>query len=148
MYDSVLVGTDGSEDAAVAIEYAVELANRLDVPLHGLAVVEERIAYDNAIVDPESVERQLRDSAQDALDELERTAAEQGVSVLTSVRSGVPHEEILAYADEYDVSTIVVGSQGRSAFKRALLGSTTDALVRLSPVPVLVVGGGDGTSDK
>ena len=143
MYDSVLVATDGSDDASIAVTHAIELARRLETPLHAIAVVETRTAYDNAIVDPEEVERRLREEAETTLEELESLAVDADVAVETAVREGVPHEEILGYADEHGVDTIVVGSRGRSSFRRALLGSTVDAIVRLSPVPVVVVGEGD-----
>ncbi|SFS75573.1 universal stress protein [Halostagnicola kamekurae] len=139
MYDSILVGTDGSDDASAAVRDAVSLARALEVPLYGVAVVETRTAYDTGLVDPEEAEERLRARAQDSLEALERAASDAGVSVTTSVRSGPPHEEILAYADERDVGLVVVGSHGRSSFRRALLGSTVDAILRLSERPVLVV---------
>lgn len=139
MYDSILVATDGSDDASAAVRDAVSLARALEVPLYGVAVVETRTAYDTGLVDPEEAEERLRARARDSLEALERTASDAGVSVTTSVRSGPPHEEILAYADERDVGLVVVGSHGRSSFRRALLGSTVDAILRLSERPVLVV---------
>ncbi|MFC6718571.1 universal stress protein [Natrialbaceae archaeon GCM10025810] len=146
MYDSILVATDGSDAATDAVERGVELARRLEVPVHGVAVVEERTAYDNAIVDPEEVEARLEERAQAALSALEEAALEAGVSAVTAIRSGVPHEEILTYAAEHDVDVIVVGARGRSSFRRALLGSTADAVVRYADVPVLLVGGEDSRS--
>ncbi len=144
MYDSILVATDGSDDASAAVTDAVSLARALDIPLHGVAVVETRTAYDSGLVDPEEVEQRLREHARNSLETLEQVAADAGVSVTTSVRTGPPHEEILAYADEREIGLIVVGSHGRSSFRRALLGSTVDAVVRLSERPVLVVDD-DGT---
>ncbi|WP_276253851.1 universal stress protein [Halomontanus rarus] len=146
MYDSVLVATDGSEASAAAVDHGIALAARLEVPLHGLAVVETRTGYDNAIVDPDEVETRLRSEAETALESVESTAREADVTVVTACRTGVPHEEILAYVEERDVDLVVIGAQGRSTFRRVLLGSTADALVRLSPVPVLVVGD-DGAAD-
>lgn len=46
---------------------------------------------------------------------------------------------ILEYADEHDVDLIVMGSHGRRGFRRLLLGSVTAEVVRLAPMPVLVV---------
>ncbi|AHF99033.1 universal stress protein UspA [Halostagnicola larsenii XH-48] len=139
MYDSILVATDGSDDASAAVTNAISLARALEIPLYGVAVVETRTAYDTGIVDPEEAEDRLRDQARDSLEALERAASEAGVSVTTALRTGPPHEEILAYADERDIGLLVVGSHGRSSFRRALLGSTVDAVVRLSERPVLVV---------
>lgn len=140
MYDSFLVATDGSDDASVAVEHAVALADRLEVPLYGVAVVETRREYDNAIVDPETVEKRLRERAASTLEEIETRAEAADVPLETAIRTGVPHEEIIAYGEDHDVGAIVVGARGRSSFRRTLLGSTVDAVVRLSPIPVLVVG--------
>jgi nucleotide-binding universal stress UspA family protein len=142
MYDSLLVATDGSDAASTATAHAVGLADRLDATLYGIAVVESRTDYDNAIINPEEARRHLRERAERSLDDLEETAATTGVDVETVCRSGVPHEEILAYAEECDAGAIVVGARGGSEFKRALLGSTVDAVTRLATRPVLVVSNG------
>lgn len=144
MYDSILVATDGSDAASTAVDHGIELSTRLEVPLYAISVIESRTEYDNAIVDPDEADRRRRADAASWLSEIEERAAEAGVSVETDVRSGVPHEEILAYADEYDAGAIVLGSRGRSPFKRALLGSTADRVVRLADRPVVVVGSQDG----
>ncbi|MFP9062244.1 universal stress protein [Natrialbaceae archaeon A-chndr2] len=140
MFNSLLVATDGSEPSQRAIDHAVNLASRLEVPLHAIAVLESRTEYDSAIVDPEVVRAQQERQAQAALETVETAASEQGISVVTVRREGIPHEEILTYAEERDIETLVVGARGRSAFRGALLGSTVDALVRQSPRPVVVVG--------
>ncbi|WP_226006113.1 universal stress protein [Natrinema salinisoli] len=140
MYDSILVATDGSEAAATAIDHAIALAQRFDAPLYGIAVVDERTEYDTGIVDPEEARRHLEERAAGWLADLETTATDGDVSVETTVRSGVPHEEILDYAAERDADAVVLGSRGRSSFKGALLGSTVDRVVRTADRPVLVVG--------
>ena len=141
MYDSVLVATDGSDDASLAVSHAVGLARDLEADLYGVSVVETRREYDNAIVDPEEVRRRLRADARDALGDLEASAGSAGIEAETAVLEGVPHEEVLGYADDHDVDAIVVGARGESSFRRVLLGSTVDAIVRLSSVPVVIVGG-------
>lgn len=142
MYDSLLVATDGSDTASLAAEHAIGLAKRLDATLYGVAVVETRTAYDNDIVDPDEAERRLRERAEASLAALEEAADDAGIHVETGLRAGVPHEEIVAHADERGIDAIVVGSRGRSEFKRALLGSTVDGVTRLATRPVLVVGNG------
>ncbi|AGB36941.1 universal stress protein [Natronococcus occultus] len=140
MYDSILVATDGSEAASVAVEHAIDLASGLGATLYGVAVVETRTEYDNAIVDPDEAEDHLCERAEATLASLEERAAGADVPVETAVRVGVPHDEIVTYADDCGVDAIVVGARGRSSFKGALLGSTVDAVVRLATRPVLVVG--------
>lgn len=140
MYDSILVATDGSDGASLAVDHAIELAAKLGASLETIAVIEQRTDYDNAIVDPDEVDRTLRDRAAAALDAVEAEATAAGISVETTIRSGVPHEEIVACAADSDVDAIVVGAQGGSGLRRALLGSPVDGVVRLADRPVLVVG--------
>ncbi|MEY7847834.1 universal stress protein [Natrarchaeobius sp. A-rgal3] len=140
MYESILVATDGSDGGAQAADHAIELARQFGVPLYGVAVLETRTEYDNAIVDPQEVERRQRERAEDVLSRLEAQADDAELSTETEIRSGVPHEEILAAADERNAGVIVVGARGRSSLKGALLGSTVDRLVRVANRPVLIVG--------
>jgi nucleotide-binding universal stress UspA family protein len=62
-----------------------------------------------------------------------------GLQAQPVLRHGIPFKEALAVADEMDVSLIVLGSQGRSAVREMLAGSTFENVARLSRQPVLVV---------
>jgi nucleotide-binding universal stress UspA family protein len=55
------------------------------------------------------------------------------------VRSGDPADVILAAAREFDADAIVMATRGRGLVSRALLGSTTERIVKESTIPVLVV---------
>lgn len=139
MYDRILVATDGSAAARRAADHAVELARRYDATLHAVYVVESRLGYDNAIVDPETVRENLRADGEAALDDVE--AAADGRDVVTAIREGVPHEELLAYVDQEGIDLVALGATGRSSFKTVLLGSTAERLARAGVVPVLLVDG-------
>jgi nucleotide-binding universal stress UspA family protein len=52
---------------------------------------------------------------------------------------GRPTDEILRLRDEVSADLIVIGSRGLNAFKRVLLGSDAEGVVRHAPCPVLVV---------
>ncbi|EMA42581.1 universal stress protein [Halobiforma nitratireducens] len=143
MYDAILVATDGSDTGTAAVEHAIGLAERFDADLVGMTVLESRTEYDNAIVDPEEVARRREQRADEIVDDLEAAATDAGITVETTVESGVPHEEIVAAATERAADVIVVGSRGRSSFKRALLGSTVEGVVRFADRPVVVVDGSE-----
>jgi nucleotide-binding universal stress UspA family protein len=138
MYSRILVATDGSDTAQRATRQALDLARQYGAELHAVYVIETRTGYDNAIVDPDTVRQNLREDGEAALTAVE-TEAEPDVSVVTSVREGVPHEELLTYVADQGIDLVVTGAKGRSAFKTILLGSTTEALLRADQVPVLVV---------
>ncbi len=51
---------------------------------------------------------------------------------------GEPGPTICDYAAEVGAAVILIGSRGRGGFKRALLGSVSDHVVRNAPCPVVV----------
>lgn len=140
MYETILLATDGSDDAGRALEHAITLASGTDATIHAVSVVETRTAYDNAIVDPDEVRKNLRNDAVEALEVVEKAAEEAGVECHTAVDEGPPPARLLEHAERVDADVIVIGATGRSQFKRLLLGSTAEQLLSESPVPVVVVG--------
>ena len=55
------------------------------------------------------------------------------------LRHGTPYAEILKYARELDIDLIVLGTEGRTGLRHALLGSVAEKIVRTSNCPVLTV---------
>jgi nucleotide-binding universal stress UspA family protein len=71
---------------------------------------------------------------------LEQTAKELGFPNLRRVcLNGTPAERLTDLAEAEGVDLIVVGSKGRGAVSRMLIGSTSDRLIHISKKPVLVV---------
>src|SRR6185295_14135634 len=62
-----------------------------------------------------------------------------GLSLRKRVLCGAPPEMIIAAAAESGADLIVMSTHGRSGLMRLLYGSVTEAVLRGSPVPVLVV---------
>ena len=62
-----------------------------------------------------------------------------GVACTTSVRIGIPYEEILKEAEMTGPDSIVVGAKVGPAFGRFLLGGTAERVARHAPCPVLVM---------
>jgi nucleotide-binding universal stress UspA family protein len=63
----------------------------------------------------------------------------RGVPARTLVRSGDPAAEILGCAKAEGASLIAMSTHGRSGLRRTLFGSVAEAVVRRSPLPVLIV---------
>ena len=139
MYDDILLAADGSEDSRAATEHALTLAAGTGATVHAVSVVETRTAYDNAIVDPDEVRENLRTDAREALEAVERAAEEAGIDCETTIEEGPPPERILEAIARTGADVVVLGATGRSAFKRLVLGSTTERLLSEAPVPVVVV---------
>ncbi|WP_137285640.1 universal stress protein [Halorussus salinisoli] len=136
MYENVLVPTDGSDSAELAIERGLELAETYGATVHALYVVEP--VY-TAEYSGERIINALEDEGKRATAAIAAQGDERCVPVETEVRRGPPHREILDYADVRDVDLVVMGTHGRTSVERYLLGSVTEKVVRLSDVPVLTV---------
>ncbi len=141
MYERILVATDGSAHAERAASQAVELAGTIGAEVYAIYVIETRTAYDNAIVDPETVRENFRAEGTEALESVERLAERAGVDVTTEIREGIPGAEIIDAVEEYRVDLVVMGAKGSSEFKTVILGSATEAVLHADVAPVLIVDG-------
>jgi nucleotide-binding universal stress UspA family protein len=147
-YDRLLLPTDGSENAAAAIEHGVAVARDCGCAVDVLNVVDIQGAgglFGAGGLDDEFLDR-LESRGREAVDgvaaRLDESAPE--LSVTTAVRRTSSFEGAAAgireYAAEHDVDLIVMASRGRSNLGRQLLGSVASAVLRTVDVPVLVVG--------
>lgn len=147
MYERILVPTDGSKVAEVAVENAVDLAEQYGAEVHALFVADtDAVAYG---LGTEQVDRirqgnfegmtELRDDATESTGYVVDRAEERGVTAVEHHAGGQPHKMVANYADDHDIDLIVMGSHGRSGVRRALLGSVTERVLRSTHVPVLVV---------
>ena len=144
MFQSIVVGTDGSDTAKKAVSEAVELAKALGasielvsayepVPAHRLRE-ESRAAPDDLqwMVNPrEDVDATLREAGEEV--------EEAGVTVRTYAREGDPADAILDVAEERGADLIVVGNKGMTGAKRFLLGSVPNKVSHHAPCSVLII---------
>ena len=73
---------------------------------------------------------------------LESTATEitnTGLKVETAILEGAADEKIVEYAGQNGIDLIVMNTHGHSGFKRLIMGSVTDRVIRSVEVPVLVL---------
>jgi nucleotide-binding universal stress UspA family protein len=134
----ILVATDGSEEAALAANTAVDLAGRTGSELHVVHVGEVAPVYHPERHGYLAQYDKLREEAQRLLDEQVeqvRTAGE----IVGHLRIGHPDKEIVVLSEEMGAGLIVAGSRGKGPLKRALLGDVTSSVVRHAYRSVLVV---------
>jgi nucleotide-binding universal stress UspA family protein len=143
MYDRLLLPIDTSAGVDQAIEHAIDAAQRYEATLHLLFVVDtdtySSYTGDEYVHEFEGLEDALEQAGEDAIESTRTRATEAGVETVTVVRHGVPHEEILRYADDADIGLLVIGSKHRSSEYRRLLGSVAERVVRMGERPVTVV---------
>lgn len=140
----ILLATDGSKDAELATNAAIELANTTGSELHVVNVKGVNVYIDPSTETTRVVhgaaEETARREAQETLDaQVEKIEAAGGKVAQTYVRLGRPVEEIVILADEIDAGLVVVGSRGLGGIRRLLLGSVSDGVVRHAHCPVLIV---------
>jgi len=134
----LLVAVDGSEPAQKAARYAADIAARFHAHLTLVYVIPHLLLPPDAYgLTVEEIEEEHRTYAEGLLaDEVAKLSA-PGLTVETQILFGSPAEAIAEAAQEGDM--VVVGSRGRGAVARVLLGSVSDRLVHISQRPVLVV---------
>ncbi len=127
----VLVATDFGPTAAHALRVAAEISSKFGARLSVIHVVPPP-RYPYPVPASEEAISQARGR-------LEDEAARLGEGVEAVLREGEPAHEIVSAAGAVEADLIVVGSLGRRGVLRALAGSVAEQIVRLSPVPVLVM---------
>lgn len=129
MYETILVGTDGSEPSERAIEHALALAERYDATVHVISVVDTGRFGEPALSSAELVIEELEDRAHELLRDIAERAERRGVEVQVRCCHGSPHEEIVAYGDEIDADLTILGSHGLSR-EGHHIGSVSDRVAR------------------
>jgi nucleotide-binding universal stress UspA family protein len=129
-----------SEGSRTAIRHAGALAAQHGAVVHVVCIVAPVIALEAmaALGWPES-EEIAAGKCEARLREMARQELNDSMKVESEVALGEPGREIVRLARESDADLIVISTHGYTGFKRALLGSTTEHVVRQAPCPVLVV---------
>lgn len=142
MQKTIVVGTDGSDAAQYALEYAVELARGADTTLHVVTVIDPTgspLRFGVGDVDD------LNQAKTALLEDLE--AVDAAVDSTIAVRRGDPPTVLLEYASEVEADCIVVGQCGAGQLEATLLGSTAEELTRETTLPLTIVPSPD-TKDR
>lgn len=147
--DRILVATDGSPESVRAAEFTAVLTRGLRAKITVVHVIPNPTiplgtsTIDTSSLDPEDdviVEKSLWEGAQAILDRAMRPFHEVGARVEGLVEAGEdPIDALVHLAGREGFDLIVVASRGEGGAERAILGSTSEALVREAPCPVLVV---------
>lgn len=141
---TILLATDGSDEASRATEAAVELCRDTGSEMHIVYVLPTPAQmighhlYSSEIRDS-LIGGAERDAETFLKEQASRIGSDGGKVAETHLRSGDPDKEILRLAEALGVGLIVIGSRGLGAISRALLGSVSDSVVRHAHCPVLIV---------
>jgi nucleotide-binding universal stress UspA family protein len=155
----ILLATDGSEEAELALLTAVDLATRTDSELQVVYVAApgpeatmnpafaiNRELWEEALREVEREAREVLDKEVKKIEEAGGRVAQAHLRIAQAhlMPAGRPDKEIVDLAEEIDAGLIAMGSRGLGGIRRALMGSVSDSVVRHAHCPVLVVRKGKG----
>jgi hypothetical protein len=136
-FERLLVATDGSEFSKAAVQEAISIAGACSSILSVLLVFEvsaEIELWD--VLSTEKLEKQMRTY----LEGIKAKAVRAGVKCEVILHLGdEPYKLIVAEAKKRKISTIVMGSHGRTGLTRLMMGSTVQRVIGHAPCKVLVV---------
>jgi nucleotide-binding universal stress UspA family protein len=149
MFKQVLVAVDGSPTGNRGLKAAIGLAADQKASLAIVHVIDDvatvsyvgDIGYAPAGYVDQLLE-DLRKNGRKILSKAEAAARDAGVDakgVLVESKGGSIADAILAQARKLHADVIVLGTHGRRGLSRVLMGSDAEAVLRDSPVPVLLV---------
>ena len=139
---NILVATDFSEPAAVALAYGRDLARAYNARLHVVHFVDDVIMHyspELGLVGGE-LQKDLERIAWKDLEALITEDDKRTITVVADVRTSVNAAAgIVEYAKASAIDLIITGTHGRGAVKHLLMGSVAERVVRIAPCPVLTV---------
>ncbi len=144
----ILVTIDGSENSKKAADYASSFAKKYNAQLIILYVLYSELgfAYSNllGVTTPKAIEDALETQKKDVqkwFDEIRSKLKNTNISVTDKIIISVSSivGEIIEFADKEKVDLIILGTRGRTGFKKLLLGSVAEGVVTHSSCPVMVV---------
>ena len=145
MIESILVGTDGSETATIAVGHAIEIAHALDAKLQIVSAYEpvpEGRLRDETMRVPKDIQWTVnpREEVLELLESAQKNAHAAGVEQAeTFARVGDAADAILDVAEEQRSDLIIVGNKGMTGATRFLLGSVPNKVSHHAPCSVLIV---------
>jgi len=160
MYQKILVPIDGSEPSNRALDEAIALAKLTQGQLKLLHVVDElsfamAAGYGSASTGVAGsysgdLFEALQEGGKSILNVAEDRARAAGVSyvsVLQDSFDGRLSDQVVALARSWPADLIVLGTHGRRGMERLFMGSDAELIVRVAPVPVLLVRTPQGAKD-
>ncbi|GAC1316489.1 MAG: universal stress protein [Thermoleophilaceae bacterium] len=141
MISTIAVGTDGSETAGKAVEFALDMAQRYDAKVIFASayrpVSESRVRQEQREA-PGDVQWSInpREEVDATLSEIEEMAKERGVEFSSEARTGDPADVLCEIAKDAHADLLVVGSKG---MQRRVLGSVPNSVSHNAPCSVVIV---------
>jgi len=142
MYKAIVVGTDGSDRAWIAVAQAIALAKMSGAKLHVVHAARPN-AMGGIVLDPATVAVAEANRTYDHGDligaQVLAAAAREGVPAEMHCADGNPADVVISVAESVEADLVVVGNRGMSGTMRFLLGSVSSKLSHHCPCNLLIV---------
>lgn len=138
MYEKILIATDGSDEADVAVEHGLDLAAAFDAEVHAIYVVETSASYIITVGLNDEEMEEYREYGKAVVTDVVERAERRGLSGVGVLKTGKIAEEVVDYAESENVDSVVVAERGHGAIDK-YLGSNAEKIIRMSSRPVTVV---------
>ncbi len=140
MYKVIVVGTDGSDRAGIAVTQAVSLAKAFGAELHAVNVVHPsvNVGFADSRAQQDQV-NSMRDDAEKIRSQLLADADAEGVSLKVHNPGGDAAKALLGTAENISADLVVVGNRGMTGMKRFAQGSVPNTVAHNCHCDVLIV---------
>ena len=144
MYKNILVGIDGSNTSALALQEAIKIAKEQSGRLRLVHVIDvfPFTTPDTGLIEDTQLEEALFKAGQAIVEEARDEVQKAGVGVETALPQNLNHEigmVIVEEAKRWGADLIVVGTHGRRGIQHLVLGSVAERVARAATCPLLLV---------
>jgi nucleotide-binding universal stress UspA family protein len=142
IFRKIMVATDGSEEVRNAVDSAIRIAKLSGAKLYAVHVIDMGGYSITPSTDAEwekAMREQFITEGKEATTYVENAGKAADIEVESVILEGSPADEIVDFAERNDIDLVVMGTQGKSAIERFLIGSVAENVVRHSKRPVMVV---------
>ncbi|MFH0384930.1 universal stress protein [Streptococcus sp. A11] len=139
-YQSILVAVDGSTNAEVALQKAIQVAKRNQAKLTIAHVIDTRALY-NVVAFDASIYESLEKEAETLLGNYKKWATDAGLTdIATIVEFGNPKTLLSTdIPQEAGADLMLLGATGLNTFERLLIGSSSEYIMRHTDIDILIV---------
>jgi nucleotide-binding universal stress UspA family protein len=144
VYKNILVGIDGSNTSALALQEAIKIAKEQSGRLRLVHVIDvfPFTTPDTGLIEDTQLEEALFKAGQDIIEAARDEVQKAGVGVETALPQNLNHEigmVIVEEAKRWGADLIVVGTHGRRGIQHLVLGSVAERVARAATRPLLLV---------
>ena len=149
-FSKILVPIDGSEHSFHASQVALKIAEKFNGKVICLYVIVSPSPQEyvnlTGLVTPKQIERiidKAKEESRNWFERIRNSAKEDNMQIeITTevILTGLAaYGEIIQFAEKEKIDLIVIGTRGKTGFKKLLLGSTASGVVTYAHCPVMVV---------